>query len=164
VVDELREKHGFLILRGNEITTDQGDMIVFGCDKEITGVVHLEDLREEVTRAGGFISVAHPFRGFLTFGVNQLGLTPKKAMERPLFRIVDGVEVLNSRVTKDENNLAREVAEGLKLPITGGSDAHHRVEVGIYATKFQVKIESEADLIEALKGDRYTPVAFRERE
>ena len=105
--------------------------------------------------------VAHPFRGFLTFGVGQLGLTAEKAMTRPLFRSVDAVEVLNSKVTEKENGFASEVATGLGLPTTGGSDAHEVSEVGIYATKFTASIKNETDLIVALKTGAYSPIAFR---
>ena len=161
VVEDLRKKHGFPILRGNEITTDQGDVVVFGLEKNIKGIIKLEELRQEVTKAGGFMIVAHPFRGFLTFNVGQLGLTPEKAMERSLFKQVDAVEVLNSKVTVKENSFASEVAAGLGLPGTGGSDAHEVTEVGIYATRFADLIEDEKGLIEALKGGDYSPVAFR---
>ncbi len=97
VVSDLAKKHDFPVFRGNEITTDQGDVVVFGLEKDIKGIVKLEDLREEVLKVGGFIIAAHPFRGFLTFGVGKLGLTPEKAMERPLFKFVDGVEVLEQQ-------------------------------------------------------------------
>ena len=80
-------------------------MVVFGLEKEIKGIIKLEELREEVLMVGGFMIVAHPFRGFLTFGVGRLGLTPEKAMERPLFKLVDAVEVMNSKVTEKENDL-----------------------------------------------------------
>jgi len=160
-VAELSQKNNFLVLRGNEITTDQGDMIVFGLEKEIKGIVKLEELREEVLRAGGFMIVAHPFRGFLTFGVGKLGLTPEKAMERPLFKLVDAVEILNSKVTKKENDFAARVAAGLHLPATGGSDAHEASAVGIYATRFSRVIQDEKGLIEALKSGDYSPIAFR---
>ena len=161
VVDELRQKHQFLILRGNEITTNQGDMLVFGLYKDIQGIIKLEDLRKEVDKVGGFIIVAHPFRGFLVFNVGQLGLTPEKAMERPLFKYVDAVEVLNGKVTEKENSFARKVAEGLGLPVTGGSDAHEVSEVGTYATVFPVSIKDENDLINALKTGNYSPIAFK---
>ena len=161
VVEDLRKRHGFLIFRGNEITTDQGDVVVFGLEKDIKGIIKLEELRQEVIRAGGFMIVAHPFRGFLTFNVGQLGLTPEKAMERSLFKQVDAVEVLNSKVTEQENSFASEVAAGLSLPTTGGSDAHEVTEVGIYATRFAEAITNEKDLVEALKGKNYSPVAFR---
>ena len=160
-VKELRKQHDFLILRGNEITTDQGDMVVFGLEKDIKGISKLENLRKEVLEAGGFMIVAHPFRGFLTFNIGQLGLTPEKAMERPLFKQVDAVEVLNSKVTEDENRFAADVAAGLDLPATGGSDAHEISEVGIYATRFAGEVNDEKDLIAALKKGEYEPVTFR---
>jgi len=161
-VEDLRQKHELLILRGNEITTDQGDMVVFGLEKAIKGIVKLKDLREEVSAAKGFIIVAHPFRGFLTFGIGKLGLTVEKAMERPLFKYVDAVEVMNCKVTKKENRFAAEVAEGLNLPATGGSDAHEVSEVGIFATRFSQVITNEKELIEALRDGSYIPIAHRE--
>ena len=160
-VERLRQKHGFLVLRGNEVLTDQGDVLVFGLHRNIRGVIKLEELRREVLQEGGFMIVAHPFRGFLTFGFGQVGLTPEKAMERALFKSVDAVEVLNSKVTDKENAFAREVARGLDLPVTGGSDAHEVSEVGRYATSFPSAIGDETALIEALRKGRYTPVAFR---
>jgi predicted metal-dependent phosphoesterase TrpH len=160
-VDRLRQKHGFVILRGNEITTDQGDVVVFGLEKDIKGIIKLEELRKHVADAGGFMIVAHPFRGFLTFNIGQLGLTPEKAMERALFKHVDAVEVLNSKVTEDENRFAADVASGLGLPTTGGSDAHEVTEVGIYATRFKGRIRNEEDLIAALKSGECEPVVFR---
>lgn len=160
-VADLRRKHNFLILRGNEITTDQGDVVVFGLEKEIRGIVKLEQLRSDVSKAKGFMIVAHPFRGFLTFGIGKLGLTLEKAMERHLFKFVDAVEVMNSKVTKRENSFAAKVAEGLHLPTTGGSDAHEVSEVGIYATQFSHVIRDEKGLIEALVSGSYSPIAFR---
>ncbi|MDR3568244.1 MAG: PHP domain-containing protein [Syntrophobacteraceae bacterium] len=159
--EDLRQKHGFPVFRGNEITTNQGDMLVFGLEKNIPGIVTLEELREEVTRAGGFLIAAHPFRGFLTFSTVQLGLTTELAAQRPLFQLVDGVEVLNGKVTDKENGFALSVAELLQLPSTGGSDAHRAEEVGRYATRFFVEVHTEAQLIQALKSKKYVPVAFR---
>ncbi len=161
-VEELRQKHGFLILRGNEITTNQGDILVFGLDRDIQGIIDLRELRREVDEAGGFMIVAHPFRGFLIVGVDQTGLTPEKAMERPLFRYVDAVEVLNGKVTAKENDFALQVTEGLRLPGTGGSDAHEVAEIGMYATEFYEVIRNERDLIAALKKGDYAPVVFQE--
>lgn len=160
-VDKLMENHDYLILRGNEITTDQGDMLVFGLEKEITGIVRLEELAEEVRRAKGFIIVAHPFRGFLTFGVGQLGLTPEQAMQRPMFKYVNAIEVLNSKVTRKENAFALQVAQGLGKPATGGSDAHEVEEVGIYATAFDSGIKGDEELVEALRDGAFKPVAYR---
>lgn len=158
---ELRQRHDFLILRGNEIATDQGDMLVFGFDEDIKEVMRLDELRKKVLKTGGFIIAAHPFRGFLTFGIGQLGLTPEKAMERPLFQHVDAVEVLNSKVSDKENRFSSQVAGGLGLPGTGGSDAHEVEEVGVYATRFSDTITNEKELVEALKEGSYSPITFR---
>jgi len=157
-IEKLRQKHGFLVLRGNEITTNQGDMLVFGLEKDIEGIINLKDLRAEVLAANGFMIVAHPFRGFLIVGVDEVGLTPEKAMERPLFKFVDAVEVMNGNVTKKENAFASQVASGLGLPATGGSDAHEVADVGRYATYFHDIIKNEQDLVNALKKGNYKPV------
>jgi predicted metal-dependent phosphoesterase TrpH len=161
VVADLVKKYDFPVFRGNEITTDQGDVVVFGLETDIKGIVKLEALREEVLKVGGFIIAAHPFRGFLTFGVGKLGLTPEKAMERPLFKFVDGVEVMNSKVTQKENDFASKVATALHLPATGGSDAHESSAVGIFATRFYHVVKDEKELVEALKSGKYEPLAFR---
>jgi predicted metal-dependent phosphoesterase TrpH len=161
-VEELRQKRGFLVLRGNEITTNQGDILVFGLDRDVQGIIDLKQLRREVKKAGGFMIVAHPFRGFLIVDMDQVGLTPEKAMERPLFQYVDAVEVLNGKVTEKENEFASRVTQGLGLPATGGSDAHDVTEIGLYATEFSERIRNERDLIEALHKGAYRPVLFRE--
>ena len=160
-VEELRQKHGFLILRGNEITTNQGDMLVFGLEKDIRGIIDLKELRREVDEADGFMIVAHPFRGFLVVGVDEAGLTPEKAMERPLFHYVDGIEVLNGKVTEKENVFASRVTDGLGMLGTGGSDAHEVADLGMYATEFYAEIRNEQDLIAALKEGACSPVVFQ---
>ena len=161
-IEDLKQKHGFLVFRGNEITTDQGDILVFGMNKDIKGIIKLQNLKKEVLKADGFMIAAHPFRGFLVFGAEQLGLTTEKAMARSLFKWVDAVEVLNGKVTEKENNLASEVTTRLGLLATGGSDAHEVYEVGQYATRFYSPIKDEKDLINALRSGNYSPVAFRE--
>ncbi len=163
-IEALREKYDILVLRGNEITTDQGDMLVFGMYKDIQGIIKLEDLKKEVLNAEGFMIVAHPFRGFLVFGAGQLGLTAEKARTRSLFKFADAIEVLNGKVTENENKLAAEVAAGLKLPATGGSDAHEVYEVGKYATRFASKISNEKELLAALQSGDYDAVAFRKEK
>jgi predicted metal-dependent phosphoesterase TrpH len=163
-VKALQEEHQFLIFRGNEITTNQGDMLVFGLDEDIKGIISVESLRQKVMAANGFMIAAHPFRGFLTFDAAHLGMTPQKAMQNPLFKQVDALEVLNGKVTPRENQFAYQVAKGLNLPATGGSDAHEVFEVGQYATRFSRPIQNEAELVEALKSDTYLAVAYRKEK
>ncbi len=159
-VEDLKQKHGFQVFRGNEITTDQGDMLVFGMYQDVKGIINLGDLRELVEAAGGFMIAAHPFRGFLVFNTSQIGMTVEKAMQRPVFQQVDAMEVLNGKVTRPENDFAAQVAAGMKLPATGGSDAHAISDVGRYVTCFRQRIENGEDLVTALKQGDYKPKMY----
>ncbi|HDI78408.1 MAG TPA: PHP domain-containing protein [Desulfobacteraceae bacterium] len=160
-VEELIERYGLLVLRGVEITTDQGDMLVFGMELEAEEIMKIERLRDIVLKGGGFMIACHPFRGFLTFGLKELGITVESALKRPIIQNADAVEVLNSRVTDDENRFALEVAKKADRLITGGSDAHDIGSVGRYATAFKDPIRTEEDLIQALKSGRYNPIVFK---
>jgi predicted metal-dependent phosphoesterase TrpH len=160
-IQKLRDKYEFPVFRANEIVTEQGDMRVFGFYEDVQGIIKLEELQTRVAAVGGFIVAAHPFRGFLTFGADDIGLTKEKAQAREMFRWVDGVESLNGKVTETENGLAREVASGLNLPATGGSDAHDKSTIGCYATAFPKPINSEEELLVALKSGEYQPLIFR---
>ena len=160
----LGKKHDFLVLRGNEVTTVQGDMVVFGLDEDIQGIIALKDLAEKVAAADGFMIAAHPFRGFLAVSGDKLGLDVEKAAARPMFTLVDGVETLNSKVTIDENRFCGQVAKALELPVTGGSDAHLAGEVGFYATRFSKIIHNEEELIWALRAGDAVPVDFRNNQ
>jgi len=160
-IKDLTQKHGFLVLSGNEITTDQGDMLVFGMSKDVQGIIKLEELRPLVDASKGFIIAAHPFRGFLVFDTSQIGMTVEKAIQRPVYQKVHAIEVFNGKVTAHENRFACDVAERLGLPGTGGSDAHDLEDVGKYATRFHDAIHCEQDLVDALHRGNYTPVVFR---
>ncbi|MCF8117689.1 MAG: PHP domain-containing protein [Desulfarculaceae bacterium] len=159
--ERLAAEHGIIVLRGNEVTTAQGDMVVFGLEEDIQGIITLEDLRRRVNQAGGFIIAAHPFRGFLTVGVEELGMEVEQAAGRGMFQLVDAIEVLNSKVTPHENDFCSRVAGALAKPGTGGSDAHLAEEVGFYATRFEKIINSQEDLLAALRHGRYEAVHFR---
>ena len=161
VIKALTQKHAFQVFRGNEVTTDQGDMLVFGMYREVKGIIKLTDLKKMVDEVDGFLIAAHPFRGFLVFNTSQIGLTVEKAMQRSAFKHVHALEVLNGKVTQKENEFAAKVAAGLGLPATGGSDVHEISGVGKYATRFNHSIGNEQELVEALKGGEYTPCAFR---
>ena len=155
-VQEWARSGGIRIFQGNEITTSQGDILVFGLDRDVKGVVPIQELRREVEGAGGLMIAAHPFRGFLLFGVSQLRLDPEQASKRAIFQFVDGLEVLNCKVTEPENDLARRVAESLGLLKFGGSDAHRLEEVGRYVTVLEREIQTDRELVEELRAGRFS--------
>lgn len=160
-VSELAKDREILVLRGNEITTNQGDVLVFGFEEDIQGVVTIQELRQAVEAAGGFMIVAHPFRGFLLFGVTQLQMDVEQASKRPIFQYVDAVEICNCKVTEPENDMARQVAERLGLLGVAGSDAHRLDEVGRCVTVLEREVGTTQELIEELRAGRFTTGSLR---
>jgi len=160
-VEGLAREGGVRVFQGVEITTDQGDVLVFGLDEELLHVVPVEELRARVQEAGGFMIAAHPFRGFLLFGVSQLRVDVEQACRRPIFRHVDAVEVLNCRLTLEENEMARKVAGRLGLPGLAGSDAHRTEEVGRCITILQKEVDSVEELVAELRSGRFRTETLR---
>jgi len=154
-VNKLALEEGVKIFRGNEFTTNQGDVLVFGFYEDIKELMLIQDLREVVQQAGGFMIAAHPFRGFKTFGIGQLQMTVEQAGKRKVFEFVDAVEIGNGKLAQDANDMARKVAEMLGLPGTGGSDAHRVDEIATWVTVFEKDIENEIQLVEELHAGRF---------
>ena len=157
-VAELAREGGIKIFRGNEFTTNQGDILVFGLYKDIKELLMIQELREEVKSTGGFMIAAHSFRGFKTFGIGQLQMTVEHACKRKVLEFVDAIEVGNGKLSMDENDMARKVSEKLDLPGIGGSDAHRVDEVGKRLTVFEKEIRNERELVRELHAGRFTAV------
>jgi predicted metal-dependent phosphoesterase TrpH len=150
------EENGIKIFRGNEFTTNQGDILVFGFEKDIKELLTIQELRNEVKATQGFMIAAHPFRGFKTFGIGQLQMTVEQACERKMFDFVDAIEIKNGRLSDEENDMAMKVAAQLGLPGTAGSDAHSLDEVGKWVTEFEKELQNEQELVEELRAGRFT--------
>ena len=152
----LAGERGIHIFQGNEITTNQGDVLVFGYHEDLRGVVPIQHLHKAVKSAGGLMIAAHPFRGFLLFGITQLRMDVHQASQRAIFQYVDGLEIFNCKLTDAENQMARQVAEHLGLLGVAGSDAHRLDEVGRCVTILEREVRSEPELIAELRAGRFT--------
>jgi len=155
-VEEVARGAQLRIFRGNEFTTDQGDILVFGFEQDVKELLTVRELRDQVAAAGGFMIAAHPFRGFKTVGIGQLQMTVEQACKRKVFDFVDAIEIRNGKVSDQENEMASQVAARLGLPGTAGSDAHQVVEVGKCVTDFEHQIENEQQLLEELRAGRFS--------
>ena len=154
--DGLSQKYGIAVFRGIEVTTTGGDIIAFGVDTEPQGLLTPQQLRQIVDKNHGIAIAAHPFRGFLLFGFGILQMSLNDALDNPTLSQVNAVEVCNGKVTDDENDFARQVADALGLIKVGGSDAHSREAIGTCVTNFEVEIKNERDLITAIMNRQFS--------
>ncbi|MGH2602453.1 MAG: CehA/McbA family metallohydrolase [Dehalococcoidia bacterium] len=143
----LAEEHEIPVLRGMEVSTDAGHVLVFGVERHTLEMWRLERLRAICDAEGGVMVLAHPTRS-TGFG--------RPWQEAPvLFAALEGA---NGDDSPWGRALALELAGAVGLPATGGSDAHSAPAVGRCATLFDHPIASERDLIAALRRGRLWPV------
>lgn len=162
-------EHDMLLIRGVEVDTDMGHVLVFGIDAFLPGIGEIGELRRVVKQADAFMITAHPFRGlhspagivkpYLYRGGAALPQSADEASEHAVFSHVDAVEVANGNTVDSENRFAADVATKLGMRATGGSDAHSVHGLGRCVTVFHDEIRTEAEFIEALRRGRYYPAA-----
>ena len=161
--------HNVVLIRAMEVETDFGHMLAFGLDRYQAGYNKAAELRAAATAAGGFIVTAHPFRGVLSGGHRSRALiyqsipdplpeTPEDAIDHPVFKLADAVEVANGGTIDRENDFAMAVAGLLKMPVTGGSDAHSTHGLGKFLTEFADEVNNETEFLKALHSKKFHPV------
>lgn len=149
------------VIPGAEINTDCGHVLVFGLTAYRFGFHHPLDLARAVQGAGGAMILAHPYRRALPPDVMPnstawdaaLGM----ALESPLLKLVDAVEVMNGRGSDTENQFAAALARAASLPGLAGSDAHQLGVAGCAVTEFYQPVRNVEDLIRALKSGSFRP-------
>jgi len=160
-VRDLSLRHNFLVIPGCEITTETGHILCFGLETYSYGMHRWDELATHVATAGGAMVAAHPYRRQVPWN-KQTPEAYAQALERavlhPLYPVCHALEGLNGRGREAENGFSGALAARLSLPATGGSDAHQPEDVGSYATAFDRRITSLADLIAELQAGRYRAV------
>ena len=142
--NDLMKKYDFLIIIGVEIYTLDGDLLCFGIDEMPKKRMSAQDTLEFVHKRGGICIAAHPYRK------NNRGLKDTLYTLKGL----DAIEVMNGRTDYLDNQRALTAAQTLKITMTGGSDTHQSGEVGTYVTRFDQRINSEIDFLDALRKGR----------
>ena len=153
-VERLAAKYGFPVFGGMESSTELGDVLIFGIEGYPRHIYRFSDLRQFVEEEGGVLVAAHPFRyDFSPASAGRDGgLSLDDACRRVIFECVDAIEVANGWAIEPEVAFGLEVSARLRLPATGGSDAHHPRQVGCCVTVFQGVIRSEADLVAQIRN------------
>jgi predicted metal-dependent phosphoesterase TrpH len=159
----LEDQYGVLILRGAEVETDYGHILLYGVSDEMTrrfdfAAVQLpaHALIREVERMGGIAVPCHP-------GRPTIGLCEHYAAGKPPLEGVVAVEALNGGSRKGEDERVQVLMERHGYRGVGGSDAHLVSLIGICATVFDDDVRGVEELVAALRGGRYRPMDFRQQ-
>ena len=166
LAQEYGRKVNYPVFRGIEVRSQMGDMLVFGFHHDIPEGISLDDLCWYVHEVGGVVIAAHPFH--TTGGANLYTAMQGLGMDLEcdwdklrVLRELDAIEGINGQVDEDVNAKAGLLAQFLRKPTVGGSDAHSVDMVGTAATRFPHPISTDDELVQALKSGQYTPVRLR---
>ena len=158
----IAEQYGVTVLRGVEVETDVGHVLVYGIDERFTSEFDLSNVGlpyDDVFRAaydlGGFAVGAHA-------GRPRIGLAEHFEQRAVSLEHVYAVEQLNGGSNDEENGRALVFAEANGLHCVGGSDAHFVSAIGRCMTAFQRPVTSVEALVEQLRSGDYHPVTVEQ--
>ena len=155
----LEEEFGLLILKASEVETDYGHVLVFGVNDELRAAfdfarvdLPLPLVLRESERCGALAVPCHP-------GRPNVGLFAHYDARGPVPGVTL-VETLNGgrRAGENERSLAEAKRHGYRG--IGGSDAHIVSHIGRCATRFEDRIASVAELVEALRAGRFEAIQW----
>ncbi len=157
----LAAQFGLTILKGAEVETEYGHVLVFGVTEPLMAAFDFADIHLPLARvieaceAHGAVPVpCHP-------GRKRVGMSAHLE-EHGVPEGVRIVEIYNGGSRDDEDQVAQAMAEELGYLGIGGSDAHIVSHVGRCATRFPSAIGDERALVEALNAGEFEAVTFRE--
>lgn len=143
---DLRRRTAFLALAAVELTTDRGHVLAFGLPAGAGPLPTLSSAAALARNSGALLYLAHPARDGLL------------RIDHEIVTACASVEAVNGSDSRLQNLASSGLAHGFPLPGIGGSDAHTADEVGRAATRFEARIETDADLLTALRSGRYEPL------
>lgn len=133
---------GLVVVRGIEVSSSGGHILGYGLSSPVPRGLSVRETVDKIHAAGGIAVAAHPMR--MGSGIGKDALTDAG---------FDAVEVLNGGSSERGNRVASRIAENLRLPGVGGSDAHKTGEIGRSFTVVD-DAPSEADVIRAVVEGR----------
>lgn len=125
LIRKLNKDKDFDIIPGEEIMTDNGEILAYYIQEEIKPG-RFEDVIDRIHAQDGLVSIAHPYT-----------LIRKISLKRDIKKRVDAIEGFNGRnIVPYLNKRAGLLAKKLNVAVTGGSDAHFFFEIGNGVTMF----------------------------
>jgi hypothetical protein len=155
----LEEEFGLRILKGSEVETEYGHVLVFNVTPELEQAfdftrvdLPLAVVLKESERCGAVAVPCHP-------GRPNVGLCAHYE-ERGVPEGVRIIEVASGGSRAGEDEAAAGLAEEHGYLGVGGSDAHIVSHIGRCATRFPREIRDEADLAQALREGEFEAVRW----
>lgn len=137
------------VIAGSEVRTTHGDLIGLFLQEPVPEGLSPEDTAAAIREQGGVVYLPHPFDRLRRSAAVRFD--PRLERFAP---VVDVVEGLNARCLFDGDNLrARRWAEGRRLPLGAGSDAHTPGELG-RAYLEMPQFEGPQEFLRALERSR----------
>ncbi|MBO6556886.1 MAG: PHP domain-containing protein [Pseudomonadales bacterium] len=156
----LAEQHDLVILKGSEVETEYGHVLVFGVTEALTEAFDFSridlplEMVLETSEAHGAVAVpCHPGRP----RVGMFAHTEELGIPQG----VKIVEIYNGGSRDNEDKIAIDNADELGYLGIGGSDSHIVSHIGRCATAFRQDIKTMDDLVGALKSGEFEAVTFK---
>jgi predicted metal-dependent phosphoesterase TrpH len=156
----LAEKFDLLILKGAEVETEYGHVLIFGVTEALTREfdfssinLSLEMVIEKSEQHGAIAAPCHPGRP----RVGMFAHTEEYGIPKGV-RIV---EIYNGGSRENEDQIAIDNAEKLGYQGIGGSDSHIVSHVGRCATRFAAPISNMDELVAALEAGEFEAVSLK---
>ena len=153
----LADQHGLVILKGAEVETEYGHVLVFGVTEGLYDAFDfsridlvLEEVIEHCNAHDALAVPCHP-------GRPRVGMSAHLA-EHGVPKGVRIVEIYNGGSRGDEDTVAAQMAGELGYLGIGGSDSHIVSHIGRCATEFPDPVATEAELVQALKAERFEAI------
>ncbi|MCH1615844.1 MAG: PHP domain-containing protein [Acidimicrobiales bacterium] len=160
---ELGKANGITILKGSEVETEYGHVLVFGVtlalqqEFDFANInLELEQVIEACNKHGAIAVPCHPGRPRVGMAAHleEFGI-PKG---------VEIVEVINGGSRENEDQISAQMAEQLSFSGIGGSDAHIVSQIGKCATQFDASIATMSELVEALKSKSFSALKLQQEQ
>jgi predicted metal-dependent phosphoesterase TrpH len=140
------QDNGVCVIFGMEYSTLQGDFLIFGPFEDLPPDLSATRLLNTVRDDAGVAVAAHPFR-------------KERPVDEALIRqgLCRVIECVNGRNRPSENMKTEAWRRCYSVAACGGSDAHTLDELGTFATRLLVPVQTRDDLIRALKEGSCQP-------
>jgi len=158
----LARKHGLTILKGSEVETEYGHVLVFGVTEGLTRAFDFSNINtplahviEESGRHGAVAVPCHP-------GRKRVGMFAH-IEEYGVPKGVRIVEIYNGGSRGREDDLAQRMTRELGVRGIGGSDSHSVSHIGRCATRVPAEVSSTGELAEALRAEEFEALRLSPR-